>query len=461
VARTYGAKTDQHRFPVVNNMTAAFSIGAWVRRTSDNTFDTIYCRITSGGVVTFALEIAEVDTLEFETSGAKNSTATVVAADGWVFIGVDKATGSVTPRCHIWKQASGWTHQNFGGSLANPGTATGGTVRIGEYTGGTEDNFSGDIEVVVEFNGVQLTDAQWESVAFSRAGMLAKHPTGLWELRQASVEQKVPDLSGTGMNESVRAGTTVATRSCPFYFTDGGPIYTPAITAGGKALTLEITDSVSLADAIGKGTGKAIVDTAALSDSVSRSTAKAITDSTTLSDAVGRTVGKGISDSVGLADSLRLGVGKVLADSATVVDAVAKNIGHTETDAVALADSIAKKPGVSISDSVSLSDSIGRTVRKALADAVSLADSISLEPMRMIVPDLPVTLVLAAASGLLRLAPASWRTSLAKRRDTLSAAEASSDLALEPPNPATDLAKADTSLDVEDEDSETELKLDA
>src|ERR1044072_7043750 len=237
MGRTSAATTAERRFPLVGEMTGAFSIGAWVKRASDTTWDTIYARCTSGNVTRVALEIAENDKVVLEITGNldRESTATVLAADGWVFIGIDKAAGTATPRVHIWKQASGWTHQKLSGTQGNPSTAgASSTVRIGEYTGGTNDNFNGDIETVVEYNGTQLTDAQWEAIAFGRSGLLSKKPTGLWELRQAEVAQKVPDLSGTGMNESVRAGTSVATRSCPFYFAGSPPLVTRQAASGGE-----------------------------------------------------------------------------------------------------------------------------------------------------------------------------------------------------------------------------------
>lgn len=229
MARTYSATSDQHRFPLITEMTTAFSIGAWVKRATDTTFDTIYSRMTSGSAPKMSIQIGENDKVALEIVGGteRESTATILSTDGWVFVAVDKATGAATPRVHIWKRASGWTHQNMGGTTASPTAAgAGATVRIGEWQGGTVDNFNGDIESVVEYNGVQLSDAQWESAAFSRQGMLSKRPTGLWELHQSAVTEKVPDITGSGMNESVRAGTTVATRSCPFYFKGGPPRYT-------------------------------------------------------------------------------------------------------------------------------------------------------------------------------------------------------------------------------------------
>lgn len=454
MARTYGAKTDQHRFPVVTNMTGAFSIGAWVRRTSDTTFDTIYCRVTSGGVITFALEIAEVDTLEFETSGAKNSTATVVAADGWVFIGVDKAAGSVTPRCHIWKQASGWTHQNFSGSLANPGTATGGTVRIGEYTGNTEDNFSGDIEVVVEYNGTQLTDAQWESVAFSRHAMLAARPTGLWELRQASVEQKVGDLSGTGMNESVRAGTSVATRSCPFYFA-GGPPRLSQTTSTGKLLTLELTDSVAIADELSKGVGKAETEAVGISDVLTKAASRPLADAVGISDAIAKKTGRPLVDQVEVSDAIAKSTGKSAADQVTIADAVAKATGKSLTDQVDITDSIAKKVGRSIADALAIADSLARRVGKAIADALGISDLLeTTSPTKVPLEDLPTGLILASAADMTLREPVELE--LDAPVTSLELAEPKGDPGLREPAEL-DIAGPDASLSLRVSDAEVKL----
>jgi hypothetical protein len=243
MARTFAATTDQLRFPVINQLTGAYSLGAWVRRNSDSDYDTIYSRCESGGGPRIALQlVATTGKIALEEVGVgeqETSTLTVKEADGWCFVGVHKPAAEAA-RAHVWKRASGWTHQNLGGTIGNAITVgAGGTVRIGEWKGGTNDNFNGDIEMVVEYN-VLLSNEGFESIAFSRSGMLSRRPSGLWELRQASVEQKVLDLSGTGMNESVRAGTSVTSRSCPFYFTGGPPIYSVAPASGPKTYALGI-----------------------------------------------------------------------------------------------------------------------------------------------------------------------------------------------------------------------------
>src|ERR1044072_8667406 len=109
MARTYAATSDQHRFPLVGEMTVGFSSGAGIKRASDTTGDTIYARCPSGNVTRVALEIAENDKVVLEITGNldRESTATVLAADGWVFIGIDKAAGAATPRVPIWQPAYG------------------------------------------------------------------------------------------------------------------------------------------------------------------------------------------------------------------------------------------------------------------------------------------------------------------------------------------------------------------
>src|SRR4051812_17866870 len=410
MARTYGAKTDQHRFTLVNQITGAFSVGAWIKRSTDIDYDTIYARVSSSNTAKLSLQIAENDkvALEIAEQVERESTATVVAADGWVFIGVDKAAGSTTPRVHIWKQASGWTHQNMSGTQGNPVTAgASATVRIGEWDGGTVDNFSGDIEVVVEYNGVQLTDAQWESAAFSRHAMLALRPTGLWELRQAEVAQKVGDLTGTGMNESVRAGTSVATRSCPFYFAGGPPRLTQT-TLTGSLLTLELTDSVAISDELAKGLGKAQADAVGITDAIVKSASRQLADNVAIADQVAKQTGKTAADAVPIADQVTKATGKSAADSVAISDAVTKATGKTLTDQVDISDSIAKKVGRSLADAVAIADSLVRRVGKALADALGITDLVETAfPPGPIPPeDLPTGLVLPSRVGINLRGPA-------------------------------------------------------
>ena len=385
MARTYGAKADQHRFTLVNQMTGAFSIGAWVRRTSNTTWDTVYNRTNSSGVAKFSIQFDTNSFPSLEIVGQTErqvKSLTVKSEDGWVFIGVDKATGIATARLHLWKQASGWTHANFNGTQGNPeNTGASSTVRIGEWQGGSEDNFSGDIEVVVEYNGAQLADADWESAAFSRSGMLAKRPTGLWELRQASVEQKVPDLSGTGMNESTRSGTSVATRSCPFYFTGGAPLRSvQPSAAGGQALTLELADSAAFSESRGDGVGSAQTDSLALAETLARAFGLSRADSLAVVEGLSRSPSLGQVDQLVLSDTLAQAFGLSPADALAVADALSRRAGLIRDEVLDVEDLLTSAWAArrELADGVDAVDAEMSSLAKVLAEGVALSDAAGL-----------------------------------------------------------------------------------
>lgn len=432
MARTYSATSDQHRFPLATQMTGAFSIGAWVKRASDTTFDTFYSRCTSASAAKVAVQILTSGKIGLELAGVaeKESTLTVKEADGWVFIGVDKAAGSAIARCHVWKQASGWTHQAMGTALGNPVTAgASATIRIGEWQGGTTDNFSGDIEVVVEYNGKQLADVDWESAAFARQGMLAKTPTGMWELRQAEVTQKVYDLSGNGANESVRAGTAVATRSCPFYFAGGPPVrsYQPA-AAGGKALKIELADSAGVSESRGKK------DATKRADSVTSTEARSLRPALKRADAVTPAEARKLLAALKRGDALtpaevrKLSAVLKRADALTPTEARALRVALKRGDSAAFVDALKRRAGVARADSVALSELRLRVwaAKLKLADTIPLNEKFAKALAKAIKTDTQavsdaIAHVWAAHVGLAdHLAPTEARQLRAalKRKDT-------------------------------------------
>jgi hypothetical protein len=141
-------------------------------------------------------------------------TITVTSAEGFVFVAVSKATGTVAPRYHKYVYGTNtWTHESSGTTAANNVTAVS-AINIGAVSAST-DNFNGDIAAYAAFASVVLTDSQLESMAFALSAWTALKPTGMWVLDQADTAQKVLDWTGGGANESSSTGTTVATTSVP------------------------------------------------------------------------------------------------------------------------------------------------------------------------------------------------------------------------------------------------------
>lgn len=239
MARTFNGGTNQLRCSVgASGLTGAFTIGAWVRRNTNNTWDVLFSQHTSTGLV-LAVEISDTDALTLEINGsADRAGQTGITNTDWQFLAVGKATGTATPRFHRWTAAGGWSHVNGGGTQGNP-PGTPNSLRHGEYSGTTNDNLDGDIEVSVAYKRL-LSDADVEASAFTLSGMLVEGPSGLWLFRQGDVAQTLRDITGGGANQASISGTTVTSRSCPYFFAGSPPIITRQSSADTTPPTLSV-----------------------------------------------------------------------------------------------------------------------------------------------------------------------------------------------------------------------------
>jgi trimeric autotransporter adhesin len=118
--------------------------------------------------------------------------------------------------------------------------------------------------------------------------------------------------------------------------------------------------TVEMVGPLVKAVGKNVSDTVTVSDAVSKAIAKMVADSVSLSDATSKAVSKTIGDTVALADNAitSLGINIVISDSVVVTDAAAKTIGKAIADSVVTEDAVAKFIHKVIADSVSLTDNV-------------------------------------------------------------------------------------------------------
>jgi hypothetical protein len=234
MARTFNGSTDKVTVAKASAGIALgpFTIAAIVKKTDNGAVDSailggdaadpawsFYINNSSGG--------ANADYMAFynHTVPAYDpGTATkVVTADGWVCIGVSKATGSVVPRWHRYAYSVGtWLHLDSGVSQANPPAPTT-SLFIGED--GSGSFFKGDIAAIGVWPAV-LTDQQFEALAYDLMAWWQVSPIGLWLLDQSATGQKIRDLTGLGANESAISGTAVGTSSVPV-FSYGAPVLGP------------------------------------------------------------------------------------------------------------------------------------------------------------------------------------------------------------------------------------------
>ena len=191
----------------------------------------------SSGTATFTIEISNGNLLKLNRDGgaaASTSTFTVLATDGWVLLAATKATGTATPRFHKYVFSTGvWTHQNGDATLANGGSATGGTVRFGEW----QD--TDDLNARLACGGIwgtALSDTAVEDLALTFDNWTGSSPVGCWKLNQTLTSTTLTDLTGNGANETTITGTSVVNESPPLLdFEDGPAVMSVATTNGGTA----------------------------------------------------------------------------------------------------------------------------------------------------------------------------------------------------------------------------------
>ena len=114
--------------------------------------------------------------------------------------------------------------------------------------------------------------------------------------------------------------------------------------SGGTAHTKNLSDTITLSDAISKAPGLGKTDTAALSDAVAKAVGKLQSDTITLSDATARSVVVARADTLTLTEANTKAVGKQQTDTITLSDFEShiSGTGHTKSlsDTITLTDAI-------------------------------------------------------------------------------------------------------------------------
>lgn len=200
-----------------------------------------------GGAAKMNLEITDANVLNYNVDGGggASGSTTITSTTTWYFVAADKATGTATPRFHIYNYSNNtWTHENAGGTQGNT-AATIAQARLGRWQ--TVDDYNGDMAIAGIWENKTFTDAQWEAMGlpFSLAHWHAAQPTAFWVLDQQATGQSVRDLTGGGANQTGISGTSVATNSVPVFSYGEGDIsiVLPPATGGGTITATGITSA--------------------------------------------------------------------------------------------------------------------------------------------------------------------------------------------------------------------------
>jgi hypothetical protein len=221
--------------------------------------------------------------------------------------------------------------------------------------------------------------------------------------KSASGESGIAIASRTGSTSTtVKVKDSYNVSGGSFSKAGMGALVVRAETA--NLLSLELTDSVGISDALTKGAGKGLADGVSVSDGVAKSTARPVDDSVAIADTVAKAPGKRLADQVGVADVLAKGTAKAAADEVPIADQVVKQSAKGLADQVEISDTFSKKIGRQLADAFGIADALVRRVGKAAADVVGISDLLESKLFKRS-PDveLPTTASLVGAHARLTL----------------------------------------------------------
>ena len=148
----------------------------------------------------------------------------------------------------------------------------------------------------------------------------------------------------------------------------------------GESLSSDLSDSVTLSDALTKEFSAGRSDAVTLVDAITKAFGKGtIEDEVTLSDFFSKLLysafGLQIDDGVSLSDSMAVAFGVQKVDGVTLLDTIVKAAGLGKADGVSLSDAVVKAVGLLKASGLTLSDLISTNVDSIAAAPVLLSRS--------------------------------------------------------------------------------------
>lgn len=175
--------------------------------------------------------------------------------------------------------------------------------------------------------------------------------------------------------------------------------FTAQLGSSGSEIDENLSDTLTMSDALGLGYGEGMVEQLSLSDATGLGYGFAITDQMTMTDSDVVVLGmtEVIADTLVLSDALEVGYGNATVDSLTFVDAAGVGYGFQIADqlvlseavtlvfsfqeifaeTLTLADAESLGYGFSITDQLTMADVLGLGYGDALTDQLVLSDSFS------------------------------------------------------------------------------------
>jgi hypothetical protein len=379
-----------------------------VARNFNGTSDVLKTSIPTGGNVGFGtfVIICQISSfaatralMRFVTSGASNvlgmfcDTAgkvgmsnaaaapvgsTSLATNTWYCIAVGKATGTQTPRVHLYRyDTNAFTHENTGSAIADatvPGTT--GTLAIGARTA---DQFTPCDIAAAGFWARNLSDAEFELLPFSLMNWHALAPTGLWVLDQSDTGQSVPDLTGNGGKQSSLTGTTVSTASVPvFTLGDGAWAAHVVQSVGGTTFNQSVGGTLSSAGAVINQAQKLFGGTLTDAGTTTKQDQKVLAATLSPIGAILRAMSKALAGAMNSTGSITRSPSKALLATLATGGTVIRRPGKALAATLATGGAIIKSPGKALAATLTSGGSIIKRPAKILTGTLGTAGTTAL-----------------------------------------------------------------------------------
>jgi hypothetical protein len=143
----------------------------------------------------------------------------------------------------------------------------------------------------------------------------------------------------------------------------------------------EVTDSLSLSDAVLRNKILEVADSLGLSDSVLRNKTFTVSDSIGLSELITLITGgilKEVLDMIGLSEQVKINKSFIIQDTVSLLDQIFRHKPSiTITDAVALAEVIAVSKLFTVTDAISIADVVYAMKTLPIYDQITITDQVS------------------------------------------------------------------------------------
>jgi hypothetical protein len=143
--------------------------------------------------------------------------------------------------------------------------------------------------------------------------------------------------------------------------------------------TIELADSLALADAVSKRGAKGVADSLGATDFSAKAPGKSLRDGLSPTDAHSRTVRfvREFQESIGLADYVRRGRGVALADAFSASDRLSRALAKSVKDEFLAEFVTSRRPGIQREERIMAAEATARAVSKVSEDRLAVGDALS------------------------------------------------------------------------------------